>query len=967
MEARGHDAPAPLFRLLGPVVLEAGAGRVTFTGKQGALLTVLLLHAGQVVSTPRLAETVWDPPMPSAPAARVRMLVSEVRRACAAVGADVIETRRPGYLLSPGAGGIDLTLFRSQVALAREAAAAGRHAEALAHYERALSWWRGAPLDGVTGSFAEARAERLHGLKLDALEERQEVLLTLDRYGDVVSEVSALADEAPLRERLHGQLMRALYESGRRTEALEVYRRLRRRMVDELGLEPTYELRRLQSRILRSDPPPVSAGDGAGPPGPDGGGPQAGAPAAARPAVVLPVPCQLPAPPPSFTNRDHELEELDDLRRPGTDGVGVAAISGPGGIGKTWLALHWAHARRDRYPDGQLYVNLRGFDEAEEPVPPGTVLRQFLGALGMPDAVIPTGQEAQAALYRSLLADRRLLVVLDNARDSAQVTSLIPGSPGCTVLVTSRNPLTALHTTHSARLLKVGAFSEEESRRMLRRHLGADRMAADPGAVAALVEHSGGLPLALGVLTSRAATDPGFPLAALTQELRDPATRLDALETGDLGAGLRAVFRSSYAALDATSARLFLLLGSAPGPDVGLAAAAVLAGLPMSATRTLLSALEAAGLVRRLTPARYWMHDLVRLYAAERAALDLPARELGQALSRLVETQAATACAADRLLSPHRLAVPSSPAPLRGVSPPGAVPFADAAAALAWFEAELPGLTATQLLAEELGLDQACWRLAWGLTTFLLRRYLTRERLGVWTVALAAARRIGDLRVLALCHWQAGYAYAHIGADRLGEGLENLNRALELFEQAGDRSGQAQVHHTVAWVWSVRGQPERGLEHARAALRIQHDAGDLVWEANALSALGWIHLQLGEHETARELCEQALTLFRHHHDESGEAATLDTLGGLALRQGAHERALDLYEQCLAVRAGNGNAFQAADTLVGLGDTHHALGQTERAHAAWSEALALYESQHRRDLAERVRSKLLRPGSSSDAH
>ncbi|MEV4799420.1 BTAD domain-containing putative transcriptional regulator [Nonomuraea sp. NPDC049421] len=926
MEKPDGDAPAILFRLLGPVQLEVGADKVTFSGRQGALLAALLLQADRVVSTQRLAEAIWAEPLPSGAASRVRTLVSEVRRACAALGAHVIHTQRPGYLVRLGPSRLDLACFQDQIALARQAPAE----QALGHYDEALRWWRGAPLAGITGSYAETQAGWLDGLRLDALEERLSVLLALGRTTDVVTEARALSGEAPFRERLHEQLMQALYESGRPSEALEVYRQFRYRLVDELGLEPTDELQQLQHRILRSEANPRRPHRQDGPP-------------------ALPVPSQLPAAPASFTNRSDELAELDRRRSAETGHVGVTVISGPGGGGKTWLALHWAHTHRDRYPDGQLYVNLRGFDAAEEPVPPGTVLRHFLTALGVPPAVIPGEQEAQAALYRSVLADRRVLIVLDNARDSAQVTPLIPGRPGCTVLVTSRNRLVSLHTTHDARLLELGAFSDEEAHRMLAHHFGPDTMAADPDSVAVLLKHTGGLPLALGVLAARATAHPGFPLAVLARELRDPATRLDALQTGDLGADLRAVFASSHAALDPPAARLFLLLGTVPGPEIGLPAAAALAGLPPAATRTLISMLETATLIQQHAPGRYSMHDLIQLYAAERAEADLPAEVRRQALTRLVETYTDTACAADRALYPHRPAVPRRA---------GRHVFADAAAALAWFETELPCLLPAQVLAAELGMDAEAWQLAWGMNTFLLRRSYTRERLTSWEIALAAAERLRLPYTTAVVHWHTGYA--HAAAGRIEEAAGHLDRALELFGQAEDRPMLAQVHHTFGWMWSVHGQPRRGLGHAQTALRLQREAGDAIWEANALSAVGWIRLQLGEYDAARDACEQALTLFRRHHDGGGEAATLDSLGLLAFHQGAYERALEYYGRCLDLREGTGNASQSADTLVAFGDTHHALGHTAQARAAWRKALTLYDAQHRRAESERVRRKLLPP-------
>ncbi|MCK2215383.1 tetratricopeptide repeat protein [Actinomadura sp. ATCC 31491] len=917
-----------LFRLLGPVLLEQGAQRVAFTGKQGALLAALLLDAGRVVSVQRLAESVWDPPLPSAPASRVRMLVSEVRRACAAAGADVIETQRPGYVLRLAEGGLDLDGFQVRLGAARESAAAGRPDEALAHYEDALAWWHGTPLDGITGSFAEAQAVRLAGLRLDALEERLAVLLDLGRPADVATEAGALAAANPLRERLHELLMRALYASGRRTEALDVYRALRRRMVDELGLEPAHQLQRLHQRILQPEPPPAA-------PRPD------------RPPPAVPVPSQLPAAPPRFTNRDRELSELDRLLSADPGSVGMAVISGPGGVGKTWLALHWAHAHRDRYPDGQLFVNLHGFDSAGEPVPPGTVLRRFLQALGLPPAAVPGDADAQAALYRSLLADRRMLVVLDNARDAAQVTPLIPGGPGCSVLVTSRNALAGLHTTHAARLLEVAVFSDDEARRMLSRHLGPERLAADPASVAVLLEHAGGLPLALGVLAARAAAHPAFPLSVLADELRDPDTRLDALQTGDLGIDLRTVIAASYAALDAPAARLFLLLGVVPVAEAGLPAAAALAGLPAARARVLLAALEAANLVRQPSPGRYRMHDLIRLYAAERAAADLPADARDAALTRLVRHCAATAYAADRALYPHRYVIE--------VAGAADVPAFSEPAAMAWFESELPGLLAAQRLAAGLGLDTETWQLAYGLNTYLMRRAHLAERVASWDVALAAADRLGGDLVGAIVRWHAGSVCGVAG--RLDEGVAHLERALQLFRAADDPAGLAHTHHMLAWLLTVRGEPAQGLAHGQAALAHHRAAGEPIWEANSLSGLGWIHMQLGDDEQARACCEQALTLFRRHDDSSGESATLDSLGRLASRRGDHESAVGHYARCLALRESNGNTWQAADTLVALGDSHHALGDADAAETAWRAALALYEPHHRHADVARVRARL----------
>lgn len=953
--------------MLGPVELQAKAGHVVLTGRQGALLTILLLNANRVVSVQRLAELLWGEPLPSAPSSRVRMLVSDLRKTCLIAGGDLIRTQRPGYVVRLAPEQLDLTRFLDGVAQAREAAAGGDLDSAVTRYDEALSLWRGAPLEGINGSFVQPEAARLEELRLQAKEERAAAMLATGRYADAVAELTAIITDHPLREPAHGQLMTALHRSGRRVEALAVYRRLRDRISAELGLEPEIELQRLHQRILAADtalePARTTPDPASTPPAPAGVIPEPARdqpqPAPRRPVAPMPVPRQLPAPPPHFVGRERERAELDRLADGrSTNRVAIAAISGTGGMGKTSLALHWAHDNIDLFPDGQLYVNLHGFDPTCGPLPAQVALRHFLNSLGVPAAAMPVGEVAQSGLYRSLVAGRRLLVVLDNARDVAQVEPLLPGSPSCTVVITSRNRLPGLNATRGAALIGLDALTCAETHRLLHRQLGGSRVAEDPDSVAVLVKHTGGLPLAIGVLTARAAMHPGFPLSVLAKELGNPSTRLDALQAGDLNTDLRATFTASYKALDDAAARLFTLLGLAPWPDISLRSATALAGLPTSRTRVLLDHLEAANLIHQQRPGRYRMHDLIRLYAAERAQADRPDHERAEALTRLIDSYVHTASAADRVLYPGR--------PLAArIFPDRVDEFEDAASAWAWFEDEQPSLIAVQRLAAKLGMDAAVWRLAWAMDTYH-KLCQHEQRIESWQQALSATERLGHRNIQAFAHWYLGYAYAQ--ASRVDDGLAHLLLALNLFEQDGDLAGQAHTSHTLGFAWMERGEPARALPHVENALRLQRELQDPRWEANALSAAGWCHAKLGHYTTAQSYCEQALRLLQRYEDRNGESATLDSLGYIAHRMGRHELALGYYGRCLELRERLGNAYQAADTLARIGDVHHGMGRLAAARRAWQQALDSYREQRRtaeaRDVQEKIKRLAVQPSAAA---
>ncbi|MFD9895621.1 ATP-binding protein [Amycolatopsis sp. NPDC059027] len=665
------------------------------------------------------------------------------------------------------------------------------------------------------------------------------------------------------------------------------------------------------------------------------------------------VPRQLPAAPRPFVGRLGELAHLDSALEEYPDGTGtvIRAIGGPGGIGKTWLALWWAHQHLDRFPDGQLYVNLRGFDAVDEPMEPDLAVRGFLDALGVHHDALPAEFEAQVGLYRSLVADKRLLVVLDNARDRAQITPLLPGGRACTVLITSRHRLTSLVTTHGARLLDLGVLPEQEAKRLLGRHLGVDRLAAEPGAVTELLTYCAGLPLALGIVATRAGTHSDFPLATLVRELRDTSARLDALDTGDLTANVRAVLSCSYRALRHEAADTFRFLGLVPGPDIGVLAASSLTARPADRTRVILRELENASLLQQHLPGRYRMHDLIRLDAAGQAGQDLTEAARDEALRRLADFYLHTAFAGQQLLDPHR---PSARLRHRAA---GCVaqPLEDRAAALDWFTAEHANLLAIQNTAEARNWPTLVWQLAWVLSTYLWRRGRLHDDLAVWRAGLAAATRIEDVTCLVRARQRLGNACARLGLHT--EALEHLQEALALTERAGDHSEQAYTHRIFARAWEHQGDDARALEHARNALHLFRTAGNPFGQARALNDVGWHQARLGHGEQARTHCTAALAIARHHDYPEGEAAILDSLGYIAHHAGRHHQALHYYLQSLSVYRKLGHAYEEADTLEWLAHTHHALDQREPAHSAYQQALELYQTQNRAGDAERTRHHL----------
>ncbi|MDG4786026.1 tetratricopeptide repeat protein [Micromonospora sp. WMMD1102] len=673
--------------------------------------------------------------------------------------------------------------------------------------------------------------------------------------------------------------------------------------------------------------------------------------APAPPTRPAPVPRQLPAATRHFAGRAGPLAALDALLADAATAntAVISAIGGTAGVGKTALAVYWAHRVADRFPDGQLYVNLRGFGPTEPAMEPGEAIRRFLDALGVPLRRIPPEPDALATVYRSELAGRRLLILLDNARDGAQVRPLLPGAAGCLVLVTSRDPLTGLVAAEGAQPVTVDLLSRDEAGQLLARRLGSARIAAEPHAVDEIITRCARLPLPLAIVAAHAATR-RVPLAELAGQLRDGRYAVGLLNTGDPGTDVHAVFAWSYRALAPAAARVFRLLGLHPGPDTTAPAVASLAALPLPDVPPLLAELTRANLLGEPAPGRYACHDLLRGYATHLAgALESePDREAGT--GRILDHYLHTAAVADRLLHPNRDAVTLEP------PRPGAAlePLGSPAAARDWLAAELPVLLAAVELAAAAGYDRHAWQLAWVLTGYLEHSRRWPEQLAVGGAATLAAGRLADRRGSAVAHRILARPYIETG--RHADARVHLDRALALDTGTGDLAAQAHDQHLLAYLGERQGRYAVALDHTRQALALYRRADHRHGQASALNAVGWFQVHLGEHAQAVTVCQEALALLRGLDDRAGEAATLDSLGYAYHHLGDYPRAVGFFRQAVVRLRALGARYPEASTLTHLGDSHQLAGRPGAARTAWRRALAILGELDHPD-AEGVRARL----------
>ena len=674
-----------------------------------------------------------------------------------------------------------------------------------------------------------------------------------------------------------------------------------------------------------------------------------GAAPAGQPTVV---PRQLPAGVAHFAGRTAELSELAAWQQEAASADGAAkvlVIGGTAGAGKTALAVHWAHQSAGEFPDGQLYVNLRGFDPSGTPVAAGDALRWFLGAFGVTEEQIPDSVDAQSALYRSVLADKRVLVILDNARDAAQVRPLLPGSRSCLALVTSRARLPGLAATEGARLVPLDVLTARDAHELLASRLG-ERARAEADAAHQLTEACSRLPLALSIVAARVAARPYLPLADLARELADAQGRLDALDAGDPVASIRAVFSWSCEQLSGPATRMFRLLGLHAGPDVTIAAAASLAGLDRGQAAAAVAELADAHLIAEHAPGRYAFHDLLRAYAAYLARTTDANVERQAAVHRVLDHYLHTASAGSGLLNPARPQLPLG-TPSAGVTPE---PLGTVPEALAWFEAERQVLIAAITQAADTGLDAHAWQLPWAVWLFFDREGYWHDQVAIQRVAIAAAARLGDRARQAHAYRDLGCTYGRLG--QLAEARDLCCQALDLHREVGDSMGEARAHNEIAMLAEQQGRIAEALGHAQLSLALYREEGYEPGLAKMLNGCGWMHALLGDYEQALEFCEEALGMYRGRGDPLNEAATWDSLGYSLLHLGRLDEAISCLRTAVGLIESLRTGYYLTTMLVHLGDAYHAAGEPDHARQAWQEALAILEDLNHSD-ADQVRARL----------
>jgi DNA-binding SARP family transcriptional activator len=915
---------AALFRILGPLEVRTDEGWTKIgAAKQRSVLATLLLRPGEPVSTDVLIDQVWPDKPPAKAANLVSVYVHHLRRRIGDADGKVLVTRAPGYRVVLGPDELDAAQFVGLVTEGRQALAAGAPDRAVELLTGALELWRGPALADVPATaLVAAEADRLGQSRLEALELRAEATLACGRFAEVLPEVRRLLADHPLQEKLWALQMRALYGAGRQAEALEVYEQARNKIADELGVDPGADLRQLYHQILNADEV------------------QAVIPAArVDPVLSNPVPAQLPADIRDFTGRSGQVEQLRELLA-GADGedspgaVRVVLVVGSGGLGKTALAVHAAHLLASRFPGGQLYANLLG---ATQPVAAAEVLARFLRDLGMEGHRIPLGEEERAAHFRTRLAGKQVLIVLDDARDAAQVQPLLPGSASCAVLVTARGTLPELV---GSELIDLDVLPRPEARALFGVVAGEERAAAEPAATEAVLKACAGLPLAIRIAGARLARRGGGTVRALAERLSDERRRLDEFRMGNLA--VRASFEVSFTSLPGPvtpggldPARAFRLLGLWTGPSIGLPAAAGLLGEPELATADALDVLVDAHLLESPDPEQYRFHDLLRVYAADRALTEEAEADRREAITRALAWYLYSAEAAARVISRQRRQVPLGPVPA-ALHP---LAFATLEEALTWCDHERLELMAATRLAAASGLHELAWKLPAAAMVFYSRRSHWADWVAAHEIGLTSARALGDRLAEAWMLNNLGMAY---GAQRMEESVTYLEQALDLSRELGNGPAEAQAATNVANAYFRLGNYADARIAAERSIDIERQVGDRFGEGIGLGILGGACRELGEFGAAIEFLQQALAISRELGERDFEAETLTDLGEAYLGLGQLADATNCLEDSLAIRESIGDRHGQAATLQRLGQANWRAGNVGKARAQLAEAIALYD-------------------------
>ncbi|SEP98531.1 AfsR/SARP family transcriptional regulator [Lentzea albida] len=881
------------YRVLGPLeVLLDGEPVPVPAGRGRVLLATLLLRANEIVPVPELVDRVWDgrPPAPDRAHKTLQMVVTRLRQSLGE--ANCVRTSSRGYTAEVGPGQLDLAEFRRLTAR-------GEH-------RAALALWRGPVLGDVT-------SESLHREDVPELVEEQ--LTALERRIDedlagatdvLVPELRSLTEQHPLREAFWAQLMLALHRTGRQAEALAAYQTARRRLADELGTEPGARLREAQDEVLSGETPGSRV-----------------------------VPRQLPPAHPHFVGREAELARLTEVvaARPG-EPVLISAINGIGGVGKTVLAVQWAHQVAHRFPDGQLHVDLRGFDTRAEPLDPHAAIRVFLQAMGVGEDDLPSSGDALVALYRSVLAGRRVLVLLDNARDADQVRPLLPGGTGNLVLITSRDHLSGLVDRAGARPVALDVMDDQAAVALLAGRIGAERTAAEPDAVARLVERCAGLPLALGIVAARAAY--GDRLTVLAEELE--RERLDALDVDDPTTAVRAVFSWSLRSVSGEAATMFTVLGLHPGPDFTVEAAASLAASPVARAGTVIAELVAGSLLTEVGGGRYSRHDLLRDYAAERAA-ELPAAQRSAALGRMFDHYLHTSLVASDWLA-------AAPVDWTPLAPPAdgaeVVALPDLAAAHSWYDRENQVLQRVVSVMVAANADDLAWRLAYSLHLYLVNGGRLAEAEAVETLGLEAAQRLDDAFALARLH--RSLAGVHVAQRDFPKAEVQIRAAMRCEVLLGREDGQSNLARGLAYVYENQGRDGDALAVLLETYRLVERCSPRE-QASLRAELGRAYHRAGDHERGLALCLTADEWFREEYRDlptSPMTGVRQTIADIYLKLGRVEEAVRHHTDAVGMMRVMRETLDLADALTELAGAHTAAGDRSSAREALAEALDIFE-------------------------
>uniref|UniRef100_A0AAU2VPR1 NB-ARC domain-containing protein n=1 Tax=Streptomyces sp. NBC_00008 TaxID=2903610 RepID=A0AAU2VPR1_9ACTN len=950
-ERQPTDGTELRFSVLGPVRARRGDETLpSGSPQQRALLSALLLRGGHTATAGELIDAIWGDEPPSQALAAIRTYASRLRKV---LGPQTLASDSGGYAMRTGPGALDVTVAEELAADAEKARATGDRCRARVLLNKALALWDGEALASVPGPYAENQRTRLAEWRLQLTETRLDLDLEVGCHAEAVSELTALTAAHPLRERLRELLMVALYRSGRQAEALAVYADTRRLLAEELGVDPRPELAQLQQRILRADE-------------------ELARPVDEPVQAAAPVrPAQLPATVPDFTGRASFVRELGNRLATAEGSVmAVSALAGIGGVGKTTLAVHVAHQARPHFPDGQLYVDLQG--AGSRTAEPETVLGSFLRALGTADSAIPDSLDERAALYRSTLDGRRILILLDNAHDAAQIRPLLPGTAGCAALVTSRVRMVDLAGAH---LVDLDVMSPEEALQLFTRIVGEERINSEREAALDVVAACGFLPLAIRIAASRLAARRTWTVSVLAAKLADERRRLDELQAGDLA--VKATFELGYGQLEPAQARAFRLLGLADGPDISLAAAAALLNLETHAAEDLLEALVDTSLVESAAPGRYRYHDLVRLYARSCAERDeRSSREPELALSRLLDFYLATVACVSAMEKPGDTLVDHL-APISY----GGLTFSSRRDAQDWLYAEAGTLLACARQSAGGHTLPHAIDLLWVAIELAESGANSKEYETTVTAACKAAELAGDAKsegraliTLANVHHVSGrfdladhecrralqlsavardplpacWASNLLGIialyeNRHTEGEEHLTRAIAHFREVGDRPGEAAALCNLSRVHLAMGRTATAVSLAEQGTAMYDEMNHALKGANGRYALGLALTQSGRLEAAADSLKEAYHVFKDSRQRLYEGMALFRLAEVDIAARRPAQAAANAEIALTVLRGIGGEWRRGNVLTVLGSSLSGIGQTDRAKVCWRDALAIFEA------------------------